>query len=173
MTAATNSTGKDAPGWTLRRAGAEDAETIATLLAEMSDALGVTGFAGSDAETLRRHGFGPAPLFHVTLAESRGAALGLVLYFPAFSTWRGRPGVYVQDLYVQLEARGTGLGRDLLAAAARHGSQAWNAAFLSLTAHESNSRALAFYAKLGFDTHPGERPHLIHGPAFRRLGGDA
>lgn len=171
MTATADSTGSAAPGWTLRHAGAEDAETVATLLAEMSRDMGVTGHPGCDAAALRRHGFGPTPLFHVMLGESPRTPLGLALYFPEFSTYRGRPGVYVQDLYVRSEARGTGLARALLAAAARHGAEAWEATYLRLTAHETNPRALAFYARLGFEMDPGERPHLIHGPAFRRLGG--
>lgn len=171
MTATPDRTGEATAGWTIRQAGAGDAGLVASLLAEMSAEMGVTGMAGSDAEALRRYGFGPARLFHVALAEHARMALGMVLYFPEFSTWRGRPGVYVQDLYVRPEGRGTGLARDLLAAAARHGAEAWDAVYLSLTAHETNPRALAFYARLGFEADPGERPHLIHGPAFRRLGG--
>ena len=47
---------------------------------------------------------------------------------------------------------------------------AWGAAYLRLSAHETNPGALAFYTKLGFRTDPGERPFWIEGPAFRKLG---
>ncbi len=159
--------------WSIRRATADDVAALSRLLAAMSEELGVTAASRCGAEALRTYGFGAAPLFHAVLAEQDDEALGLVLYFPEFSTLRGRPGVYVQDLYVAPAARGSGLARDLLGAAARHGAEAWDAVYLKLTAHETNARALAFYARLGFETDPGERPHWIDGAAFHRLGGIA
>ncbi len=160
-----------AGGWTIRRATADDVPTLSGLLAEMSEELGVTAASRCGARALRRHGFGETPLFRALIAERRDHALGLSLYFPEFSTFRGRPGVYVQDLFVRPEARSTGLAREMLAATARDGAEGWDAAYLRLTAHETNPRALAFYARLGFGTDTGERPLWIDGGAFRRLGG--
>lgn len=170
MTAAANNTGPR-DRWSIRRATADDVSALSRLLAAMSEELGVTAASRCGARALRTHGFGAAPLFHAVLAERDARALGLALYFPEFSTLRGRPGVYLQDLYVAPAGRGAGLARELLGAAARHGAEAWGAAYLRLTAHENNSRALAFYARLGFETDAGERPHWIDGAAFDRLGG--
>ncbi len=160
-------------GWSIRRAGAEDVAAVQAMLAEMSAELGLGESFRCDAEALLRHGFGAAPLFRALLAERAGAALGMALYFPEFSTLRGRPGVYVQDLFVRPGARATGLGRRLLGAVARDGWEAWGAAYLRLCAHEANPRALAFYARLGFRTDRGERPLWIEGGAFETLADTA
>ena len=65
-------------------------------------------------EALAEYGFGAKPLFRVILAERGAEALGFALYYPDFSTLRGRPGVMLQDIYVREAARGLGLGRALL-----------------------------------------------------------
>jgi len=70
-------------------------------------------------DDLRRYGFGPRPLFEVLLAEHAGRAVGFALFFHNFSTWEGRPGLYVEDLFVEEAARGFGLGRRLIAEIAR------------------------------------------------------
>ena len=68
---------------------------------------------------LRRYGFGPHPYFEVLLADNDGRAVGFALFFHNFSTWQGRPGIYVEDLFVEEPARGLGLGRRLIAEIAR------------------------------------------------------
>lgn len=152
---------------TIRRAMEADAETLQALLAAMAEELGAEAFR-SDAAALRRHGFGDAPLFRALLAEAGGEALGMTLYFPEFSTLRGRPGVYVQDLYVAGRARASGLGRRLLAATARD-ARDWDAAYLRLCAHATNAPALEFYRRLGFATDAGEQLHWIEGAALEGL----
>jgi GNAT superfamily N-acetyltransferase len=67
---------------------------------------------------VRRHGFGERPYFEVLLAELDGEAVGFALYFHNYSTWEGRPGIYLEDLFVEERARGLGLGRALIAALA-------------------------------------------------------
>lgn len=97
--------------------------------------------------------FGPRPLLHALIAPH-----GMVIYFPEFSTHRGLPGVYVQDLYVAPKARGQGLARSLLKATLAH--QDWGARFLSLTVAHDNAMARAFYAKAGFASRGAEA--MIH-----------
>lgn len=97
---------------------------------------------------LREHGFGPRPLFRALIAERGGEALGMVLFYPDYSTHRGEPGLYVQDIYVAEAARGLGTGTALLAAAMR--MQDWGAKYLTLSVDPANSRAKSYYARRGF-----------------------
>ena len=164
MTASPGDTGTT----TIRRALEADAETLHALLAAMSDDLGHPESFFADAASLRRHGFGPKPLFRALIAEVAGQPLGMTLYFPEYSTLRGQAGVYVQDLYVARPARGSGLGRRLLAETARD-ARDWGAAYLRLSAHGTNANALAFYRRLGFLTDPEERILWVDGEAFDAL----
>ena len=66
-------------------------------------------------QQLREALFGTQPAVHALVAEAGGRVLGFALYFLNFSTWRGRHGIYLEDLFVEPESRGTGLGRALLA----------------------------------------------------------
>jgi GNAT superfamily N-acetyltransferase len=85
----------------------------------------------------------------VILAEKGPEALGFALYYPDFSTLRGRPGVMLQDIYVRETARGLGLGRALLSEVMTDASD-WDAAFLTLMIDRMNETARTFYAKAGF-----------------------
>jgi GNAT superfamily N-acetyltransferase len=64
---------------------------------------------------LVRHGFGPNPQFEAILAFLDGAPAGCAVFHSRFSTWLGRPGMYLEDLYVAEAARGIGVGRRLMA----------------------------------------------------------
>jgi ribosomal protein S18 acetylase RimI-like enzyme len=131
---------------TLRRAEAADVPALRRLLQALADHDHGPQVASEVA--LLEHGFGPRPLFHAALAEQDGAALGMVIYYPDYSTHRGEPGLYVQDIYVAPAARGTGLGTRLLAAAMR--LQDWGARYLTLGVDPGNADARAFYAARGF-----------------------
>lgn len=132
---------------TLRRADLADAPLIQTLLREQAAHHGEVLEAG--VEALAEYGFGAKPLFRVILAERGTEALGFALYYPDFSTLRGRPGVMLQDIYVREAARGLGLGRALLAEVMLDAAD-WDAAFLTLMIDRANDGARAFYAKAGF-----------------------
>jgi Acetyltransferases len=65
-------------------------------------------------EGLLRDGFGPTPYYFCLMAEHNGSPAGFALYFFNYSTWVGRPGIYLEDLFVLPEFRGLGIGKALL-----------------------------------------------------------
>jgi GNAT superfamily N-acetyltransferase len=101
------------------------------------------GTIASTVETLTHAAFGPTPMIHALIAPH-----GMVIYYPDYSTHRGEPGLYIQDLYVAPEGRGTGLARALVAATLAH--QTWGARYITLGVSPDNSQALRFYQKTGF-----------------------
>ncbi|MDA0815396.1 MAG: GNAT family N-acetyltransferase [Chloroflexi bacterium] len=70
-------------------------------------------------EAVLRDGFGDRPVFEVLIAEQHNRPVGFALFFPNYSTWEGRPGLYVEELFIIEDVRGTGAGRALLGALAR------------------------------------------------------
>ncbi len=121
------------------------------------------------AADLARHGSGENALFRAVLAERHGAPVGVVIFFPVFSTLRGRPGVYVQDVYVTPEARGGGLGKALLAESRRLG-RAWGADYMTLMVGHANDYAKDFYAALGFERLAEYDALVLEGALLDRLG---
>jgi ribosomal protein S18 acetylase RimI-like enzyme len=147
-------------------AGPEDSGVLATMLMGLAEELGGRDRFHSTPAILARHGTGPGALFHTLIAREGGQAAGFSLFFPHFSTWRGLPGAYVQDLWVTPAARGSGLGERLLAATARHGAEAWGAAYLMLSVDAGNEGAQRFYQRLGFRPQADDRPMALDGGAF-------
>lgn len=133
---------------TTREAVAADVPVLHAMLLSLARHDGGSTVGGP--ETLVRHGFGERPLFRAILAERGGEALGMVIFYPDYSTHRGEPGLYVQDIWVEEPARGLGLGKRLLAAAQRLGRSDWGSAYVTLGVDPGNARARAVYAKLGF-----------------------
>lgn len=162
-----------AQAYTIRRAVGDDVPVLHALLSELSREIGYEAAFRADADALRRHGFGARPLFRALIAgEAAGQAdhaLGIAVYFPEFSTQRGRPGVYLQDIYIRPEARSGGLGRRLIGAVVRDAAD-WQVAYLRLAAHAGNESALAFYDRLGFQSDPRERPLWVEGARLTELG---
>ncbi len=104
-------------------------------------------------ESIRRDGFGDRPLFETLIAEREGAPIGMALFFPHYSTWTGTPALYLEDLYVIPEARGTGAGVALMRSLARIAhARGW--ARLDLSVLDWNP-ARTFYHQLGM-THESE-----------------
>lgn len=128
-----------------------DLPRLREMLQALADHEG--GGAVASVEALVAAAFGPCPLIRALIAPH-----GMVIYFPEFSTHRGLPGVYIQDLYVAPQARGRGLARALLKATLTH--QDWGARFISLTVAHDNDLGRAFYAKAGFASRGSEA--LIH-----------
>jgi GNAT superfamily N-acetyltransferase len=102
----------------------------------------------TEADVLR-DGFAEPRRFEVLIAEVDGNPVGFTLFFPRYSTWQGRHGLYIEDIFVEESARGTGLGRKLIAAVAKI-AKARGAARIDLSVLKWNP-ARNFYHRLGFD----------------------
>lgn len=104
-------------------------------------------------ESIRRDGFGDGRLFETLIAERDGEPVGMALFFPHYSTWTGTPALYLEDLFVAAEARGTGTGFALMRALAKIAeARSWKR--LDLSVLDWNP-ARQFYQQLGM-THESE-----------------
>ena len=92
--------------------------------------------------------FGPRPAAEVLIAELDGAPVGFALFFTSYSTFLGRPGIYLEDLFVRPDARGRGIGRDLLARIARIALDR-GCGRLEWSVLDWNVDAIGFYEKVG------------------------
>src|SRR5258706_15055463 len=99
----------------VRFATAEDCGLLLQLIRELAVYERAPDAVVANEEDLRRHGFGPEAQFEAILAFLDGEPAGAALFHARFSTWLGRPGLYLEDLYVTEAARGQGVGRRLMA----------------------------------------------------------
>jgi GNAT superfamily N-acetyltransferase len=99
-------------------------------------------------EGLLRDGFGEAPLFRTLIAEVEGEPVGFALFFLAYSTWRGRPTLYLEDLFVRPPARGQGTGRALMRALAAEAVRLHCQRFVWQVL-DWNTPSIRFYESLG------------------------
>ena len=97
---------------------------------------------------LLRDGFGQHPIFECLIAEVDGEAAGFALFFYNYSTWRGRPGIHLEDLFVYPRFRGHGLGKALLARVAARAAEQ-GCVRLQWDVLDWNQTAIDFYQGLG------------------------
>jgi GNAT superfamily N-acetyltransferase len=121
---------------------------------------------------LLRDGFGPAPRFHCLIAELKSGChytpVGFALYFHNYSTWRGHHGIHIEDLFVQPEHRGKGIGKALLArvAAIAHDE---GCSRLQWDVLEWNTPAIGFYQQLGAQMLTDWRTMRVTGETIQAL----
>ncbi len=97
---------------------------------------------------LLRYGFGEHPTFECLIAEVDGEAAGFALFFYNYSTWRGRPGIHLEDLFVYPRFRGHGIGKALLARVAARAAEQ-GCVRLQWDVLDWNQTAIDFYQGLG------------------------
>jgi GNAT superfamily N-acetyltransferase len=97
---------------------------------------------------LRSAFFGPNPVAGALLVDCEGKLAGYAIYFFTFSSFVGRPGMWLEDLYVRPQFRRRGLGRRLMQAVAQIGAER-NCGRYEWTALDWNQKALDFYSRLG------------------------
>ena len=133
---------------TIRAATAADCATILGFIRELAEYERLAHEVVADEAQLRATLFGARPAAEVLIAELGGAPVGFALFFPSYSTFLGKPGLYLEDLFVRPAARGQGLGLALMSALAQlavargYGRFEWSVL-------DWNAPALGFYAQLG------------------------
>ena len=132
---------------TIRPAVRADAPTIASLVRELADYEKLQDEAKANAADFLRELEAPNPVIHVLIAEWDGSPCGFALYFFNFSTFVGRPGLYLEDLFVRPEQRKHGIGRALLRALARIAQQR-GCGRMEWAVLDWNEPALRFYKSL-------------------------
>jgi GNAT superfamily N-acetyltransferase len=123
-----------------------------------------------DRDVLATHLFGSAPKAEVLIAERDGAPVGFALFFHNFSTFEGRPGIYLEDLFVSPEARGSGAGKALLAALATLALER-GCARLEWSVLDWNMPAIEFYRSLGAKSMNEWTINRVDGVALSALAG--
>lgn len=108
-----------AEGIEIREARAEDAPLLFQLIRELSEFEKIPHEVIATEDTIRESLFGSVPAAEAALAFRDGAPAGFAVFFANFSTFVGRPGIYLEDIYVRPEHRGAGVGKALLAHLAR------------------------------------------------------
>ena len=156
----------------IRPARPGDVAAIHRLVRELADYEKSLDQVAATSDDLRRSLFGGQPAVFAHVAEHEGAVAGFALWFLSYSTWTGRPGIYLEDLYVTPALRRHGYGRALLAELARTCVDRGYAR-LEWSVLDWNEPALGFYASLGAVAMDEWTVHRLAGPALAELASGA
>ena len=136
-------------GFALRPAGAEDSSTIHTLICELAAYERMSAAVRATPEMLRATLFGELPAAEVIMADSdTGQSIGFALFFPSYSTFLARPGIWLEDLYVKPDFRGHGVGKALFKSVAQI-AQARDCGRMEWSVLDWNKPAIDFYRSMG------------------------
>lgn len=132
----------------IREATKQDASLILSFIRKKAVFDGVPDWVEATEEKLADELFGPKPVAFVLFAEIEGKAVGFAIYFLTFSSFLARPGIWLDDLYVDESARGRGAGKALLAHLAKIAEERGYGRVEWVTAAD-NAKGLAFYRRNG------------------------
>jgi GNAT superfamily N-acetyltransferase len=152
----------------LRPATPEDVPLILDYIKELADYERAPEKAVARPEDLQRHLFGDKPLAFAVMAEWDGLPAGWALWFYNFSTWEGKPGLYLEDLYVRPAFRGKGIGKALLrhlaGVAVEQGCTRYVWQVL-----DWNAPSIAFYQAMGAQILPEWLTCRVEGDALKAM----
>jgi len=156
----------------LRPATPSDVPLVLDLIRELAGYERLAHEAVATAEDMQAALFGPRPAAEVVIAECDGEPAGMALFFVTFSTFLGKPGLYLEDLYVRPDFRGRGIGRRLmthlaaLAVERGYGRFEWSVL-------DWNAPAIAFYRSLGARPMDEWTVQRVDGQALQALAAQA
>jgi GNAT superfamily N-acetyltransferase len=154
----------------IRKGTIADIPLILELIRELAEYEREPQQAVATAEDLRRDGFSAEPRFHVEIAEWDGEPAGFALWFFNYSTWQGKPGLYLEDLFVRPRFRKKGIGKALLAYLAKValengcGRYQWQVL-------DWNTPAIQFYESLGATAMKEWLTMRVTGEALAKMAG--
>ena len=153
---------------TIRPATEADLGTIDELIRALADYERMADEVVMDRELLRKGLFGDRPYAEVLIAEVDGEAAGFALFFHNFSTFVGRPGIYLEDLFVKPEHRGSGFGKALLKRLAEIAVER-GCGRMEWAVLDWNEPSIGFYKKLGARPNEEWTVYRLAGEALHNL----
>ena len=152
----------------IRPATANDRTLLLDMIRELADYERALDKVVATPEDLERDGFAPDPKFRALIAEWHQEPAGYAFFFGNYSTWIGRPGIHLEDLFVRPRFRGKGIGKALLAGVARI-AQRENCYGVRWEVLDWNQPAIDFYHSLGATFRHEWKSVLLIGEALDRL----
>jgi GNAT superfamily N-acetyltransferase len=146
-----------------------DVETLVQLIHDLAEYERSPASVEIDPDQLRAALFGDSPTVFAHVAEEDGRILGMAIWFLNFSTWTGRSGIYLEDLYVRPEGRARGIGRALITRLAAIAHQAGYGR-IDWSVLDWNEPALRFYRSLGAVPMDEWIGYRLSGEALAALG---
>jgi GNAT superfamily N-acetyltransferase len=158
------------PQFVIRPATTADVPTILALIRELADYERLSDEVVATEKDLQQWLFGDRPVAEVVIGEHRGITVSYALFFYNFSTFLGKPGLYLEDLYVKPAYRDRGFGRKLLAHIARL-AKTRNCSRFEWAVLNWNTPAIDLYEKLGAVPNKEWTVYRLSGEALNRLAG--
>ena len=156
----------------IRPATREDARELLGLIRALADYEKLAHMVSTDEAMLERELFAPGSPAQALICRVDGEAVGMAIYFHNFSTFLGRKGLYLEDLFVKLEHRGRGYGKALLLATARIAHQR-NCGRFEWMVLDWNTPSIRFYESLGAKRLDEWRLFRVTGEALEKLAGQS
>lgn len=155
-------------GFALRPAERRDVKAIVGLIRALAEYENLAHLVQATPQTLTPHLFGPRPVVESVVAESEGRVVAFALFFTNFSTFLALPGLYLEDLFVEPEQRGRGIGRALMEHLARLSATRGYGRF-EWSVLDWNADAIRFYERMGATVMPEWRICRIAGDVLARF----
>jgi GNAT superfamily N-acetyltransferase len=163
------------PGFAIRPAEPRDLEAIVRLIGQLAEFEELTHLLEVTPETLRPHLFGARPVAEALVVDSDGRVVAFALFFTNCSTFLARPGLYLEDLFVEPAMRGRGIGEALLTRLAQLAAERGCGRF-EWSVLDWNVDAIRFYERMGATVMPEWRICRVAGETLAAFGakpGDA